>query len=526
MNKVKTVLANLIDPFRPKWNHSNPDVRKGAVERLGNQLANIDIPRVPLSLKHNVAVKKVEALQILLAKIAITGNYPDVRRAAVEKLKADLTEGHSLRLREAVVSRLTDQTLLALIAKKDDWSAGMAAVEKLTDQTLLAEVAKERRAGGKEIVKAAIQKLTGEEMLAEVAKKWAHYSEQEIAKAAIDKLTDEKLLAEVAKSNSYVAEAVIDKLSEQKLVAEVVIAQAQRYNDQIAEAAINKLADQKLLAEIVKTQGSKITERISKGIIDKLTDQILLAEIASADDYRSSMAALKRVTDQILLAEIAKTAAHFEVFIGASRKLALANLSDKTLLDELASTKDFVRSNAVRRLGDIHCLAWIATNDSDWKVRIEAIRRLKDVDSAVASKVVREIVQAVIVFRLGTDVPKEPKEYCEELLGDYRYHVPVRLEAFRLAGIVNRLTPQEAVDRYDQAIRSGELPGWGMPRASWGNRDNAVLEFQWPLVERIKRGMLDPEQLAFAYGLAGNPNLSKQIRDGIATALESIRREA
>jgi acyl carrier protein phosphodiesterase len=527
MNKAKTFLANLIDPFRPKWNHSNPNIRNAALEKLTRQGLHLEEIRVNGSLLEKMAsAKKVTAIQNRLAKITINGRYPDVRNHAVEKLKALLAHGKYVYLSENAVERLTDESLLALIVKKDDGLAGRAAVEKLTDQKLLGEVAKERHALGKEIVKAAIDKLTDEKLLAEVARKWDQSSEQEIAKAAIDKLTDEKLLAEVAKSNSYVAEAVIDKLTDQKLLAEVVKAQAQQYNQRIAIAAIDKLTDQKLLAEVVKANDSKYNERIATAAMDKLTDQALLAEIASACDYTSSMAALKRVTDQILLAEIAKTATHFEAFISASRKLAFANLSDKTLRDELASASGSVRSTAVPRLENVDCLAWIATNDSDWQVRTESLRRLKDIDSALTDKVVREIVQAVIVFRLGTDVPKEPKEYCEELLRDYRYHVPVRLEGFRLAGIVNRLKPEEAVDRYDQAIRSGELPGWGRPSAWWGNRDNAVLEFQWPLVERIKLGMLDPEQLAFAYGLAGNPNLSKQIRDALATALESMRREA
>ena len=124
------------------------------------------------------AVRKLTD-QNVLADIAKNEKYSDVRKAAVEQL--------------------TDQIELATIAKNDiDIYIRKAAVEKLTDQNVLADVAKNDT--DSTVRKAAVEKLTDQNVLADVAK---NDTDSVVRKAALEKLIDRDLLADVAKNGKY-----------------------------------------------------------------------------------------------------------------------------------------------------------------------------------------------------------------------------------------------------------------------------------------------------------------------------------
>src|ERR1017187_5032385 len=92
----KDTRMGIADLFRPKWKHSNPNVRLDAVKALSNQA--------------------------VLAEIAKNDEYGSVRCAALK--------------------RITDQGVAAEIARNDKtWTIREAAVEYVTDQCVLADVA-------------------------------------------------------------------------------------------------------------------------------------------------------------------------------------------------------------------------------------------------------------------------------------------------------------------------------------------------------------------------------------------------
>src|ERR1035441_4504840 len=104
-----------MDLFRPKWRHSEANVRLAAVRMLTDQ--NI------------------------LAQVAKTADFDDVRIAAVEELNDEsvLTEfagaDRNWDVRLAAVRKLTDQGSLAIVAKfQSAVHVSLAAVNKLTDQ--------------------------------------------------------------------------------------------------------------------------------------------------------------------------------------------------------------------------------------------------------------------------------------------------------------------------------------------------------------------------------------------------------
>lgn len=193
----------LMDIFRPKWKHSDSNVRMAAVETLTDQVVLAEIARTDENRKVCEAAFGKLTDQSILAGIARIGWEEDyVRVAAIQKLadQALLAEiaktDEKWVVREAAVRKMTDQSILAGIARKflEEDHVRVAAVERLTDQTLLAEIVqKESR---KDVCLAAVKRLTDQALLAEIAKtneKW------DVRMAAKNKVTDQTLLAGIAR---------------------------------------------------------------------------------------------------------------------------------------------------------------------------------------------------------------------------------------------------------------------------------------------------------------------------------------
>jgi hypothetical protein len=234
--------------------------------------------------------------------------------------------------------------------------------------------------------------------------KWKH-PDIKIRGEAVEKLTDQSILARIAKTDeSWIRlKAVINpNFTDQKLLAEIAF--SDEY-PRVRESAVKKLIDQKLIAEIAKTAQDRDMRETAVG---KLTDQKLLADIAGNDvDPGVCEAAVRNrnFTNQKLLAGIIKTNQHSSV-----REAAVANITDKDLLAEVALNDNFprVREAAVRNpsftdqnlLADIlrtdkrpgvrrcvimnpnfisqELLAEFAHNDPDSSVRIAAATKITD----------------------------------------------------------------------------------------------------------------------------------------------------
>ena len=78
--------------------------------------------------------------------------------------------------------------------KHSEFSVRREAVEKLTDQNLLAEIAKSDKDSVVRII--AVEKLTDQNLLAEIAKNDKDF---DVRRGAVEKLTDQNLLAEVTR---------------------------------------------------------------------------------------------------------------------------------------------------------------------------------------------------------------------------------------------------------------------------------------------------------------------------------------
>ena len=188
------------------------------------------------------------------------------------------------------VENLSDRLILARAARvAPHKSVRLFAISKLTDQSVLVEIAKKDVKSFDEYEYrderiAAIKKLTDQSTLAEIARnKKAYFS---IGVAAVERLTDQSILTEIANTNSLndsIREAAIGQLTDQTILVE--IAKNNYIKSSIREVAFEKLSvssDQNLLIYLIKNSRNKKTCNI---IVEKLTDCSTLVEIARIEGY-------------------------------------------------------------------------------------------------------------------------------------------------------------------------------------------------------------------------------------------------
>ena len=205
------------DLFKPKWKHSNPDVRAEAVRALGDDQAT------------------------LLAAIARSDADARVRRLAVK--------------------RIVDADVLTDVAAHDpDESLRKAAIEKAEEVLVSAANAGDSPALN------ALGKLGHPRLLALVALKAADAEVRARAVRLILNVSDEKALADVIKKSSDVAirRLIVDQLSDVGALRDVAISDG---NKEIALAAVARLDDRAALDKVVQKAQSKAVRQAAR---DKL----------------------------------------------------------------------------------------------------------------------------------------------------------------------------------------------------------------------------------------------------------------
>jgi hypothetical protein len=228
-----------MDSFRSKRENSDPEVRlqgvhdlreslgrfgpetdRGICELLGEILREDASARVRAAAflalawwndprRMAEAVRQLEEPSVLaeIARVAIPFGTAqmrrDVRAAAITNRHfADIARLHEVALnaredtlfRVFAVEKLTDQRLLATLARHDEYPAvRVAAVRGIEDQAVLGDLARDEADAW--VRKAAVEKLTDQGLLAKFARKDEHIS---VRVAAVEKLTDRELLMETA----------------------------------------------------------------------------------------------------------------------------------------------------------------------------------------------------------------------------------------------------------------------------------------------------------------------------------------
>jgi len=205
------------DLFKPKWKHSNPEVRAEAVRALGEDEA------------------------ALLATIAKNDSDARVRRLAVK--------------------RIVDAGVLSEVAAKDpDESLRKAAVEKAEELLSAAAIAGEPNALD------ALAKLGHPRLLAPVALKASEADVRTRAVRFLVEARDDKALAEVVRKSQDMTlrRLIVDALADVAVLREVAISDGSK---EVALAAVARLDDRAALDKVANKAQSKAVRQAAR---DKL----------------------------------------------------------------------------------------------------------------------------------------------------------------------------------------------------------------------------------------------------------------
>src|SRR5579883_3488500 len=189
----------LFDFFRPRWRHSDVEVRAEAVRQMGAADADL-LARILRSdgdvRVRRIALKKIEDAE-LLAEVAESDADEGLRQAAADK---------------------ASELLVAVAAGAGDEARRRRALDRITTQKALAEVA--QRASIEGVRRAALARIADEKALAEVAR---GAKEPAMRREAVARLADAALLRDVALADPSrdVALAALAKLSDREALEAV-----------------------------------------------------------------------------------------------------------------------------------------------------------------------------------------------------------------------------------------------------------------------------------------------------------------
>jgi WD40 repeat protein len=282
-------------------------IRKKVIEKLNDQRMLADIALNDRDQSVRLAAARRVTDQATLADIA-------------QNEKA----GQPVRVE--AVSRLDDQRALAAIAKTR-WDAAdgrdkietlhRKAVERLADQQALFDVAQSMTsADSDDISQAVVARITDQSLLAGLLE---HHSFS-ISRAAMEKITDQEVLARLVKDNqaAHMRDEIVKKLTGQKLLAEIAGGED---SEHVRKEAVNRLTAPQALLHLAR-HGKD--DGIALAAVKKLDDPQMLAGLAGDESANNAarLWAVWRVADCELLAGIAKTATDERVRGAASEKLA------------------------------------------------------------------------------------------------------------------------------------------------------------------------------------------------------------
>lgn len=198
---------SLLDRLRPRWHHSDPDVRVEAVRQLGKEEQELlgavarhdEDARVRRS-----AIKKLDGPEILL-EVAAGDTEPALRELAAERAETVLI-GIAISDRpvtecEAALGHLSHMAaahgIRAVASSAVHARVRTAALASLTDQKALGEVA--RTAQDDDIRRDAVARITDLSVLRAVA---TGEGPVDIASAALEKIDEPEILHAIAENRS------------------------------------------------------------------------------------------------------------------------------------------------------------------------------------------------------------------------------------------------------------------------------------------------------------------------------------
>ncbi len=202
---------SLFDLFRPRWRHSDPEVRAEAVRQLGDDDRDLLLRIVSKDADarvRKIALKKIDDPAVL-AGLAESDPDEALRKTAGERagelLVAAATGGDAAKATAALALLKAPRAIAEVARRAAVEEVRKQALAKLDDASALADVA--RNAEDPEIRRAATARITDVASLREIA---IHDTAKEVGLAALAKISDEgalELILKRAKSKAVKAAA-------------------------------------------------------------------------------------------------------------------------------------------------------------------------------------------------------------------------------------------------------------------------------------------------------------------------------
>lgn len=218
---------SFLDLFRPKWQHSDPEIRAAAVRALGNGDG------------------------ALLAKIARSDVDAGVRRAAIKKIDEPGLLGEvAAKDEDAELRRIAGEKLTRILVAQASGGTGPAAV-------------------------AALGELTSEQAVVDVAK---HAVDEEVRRVALDRLRDTAAIVEVARAakEATMRVAALAAIDDQDVLCEIAMQDASK---EVGLAVVERLSDAAALRAIAKGAKNKVARKAAR---EKLGDDLAAPATAAS----------------------------------------------------------------------------------------------------------------------------------------------------------------------------------------------------------------------------------------------------
>jgi hypothetical protein len=191
------------DWIKPKWKHSDPEVRRAAVEKMGPENAERLRYMALTDADDRVRVAAVERIddEDFLREIAAsTGNGPALdtaRNRLRDMYRTRVLESPDVEVQRHTVPLLADEEILAEIAcTVDDPSVRLLAAERISDPERLCDLT--RNNCGPRVGLAVVERLDAEPLLQRVAESASSKKIKRAAREKLDALTRDPEAPEAA----------------------------------------------------------------------------------------------------------------------------------------------------------------------------------------------------------------------------------------------------------------------------------------------------------------------------------------
>lgn len=236
----------LFDMIKPKWKHSDPQVRLQAVKDIDDEKILEQIVKDDESIEIvYVAFNKIEdnSLRKSLIKyiddqnfliyIAKNDDNDYVRREAIKKIedidvladiyKKDFRNRVTSEAIEDKMLTIVDRTynqdkLIDIVKMNNYWKAVEEAFKKITDESAMLDIAKNARTENARSL--AVRKITDDNVLKEI---FNYDFSSRVRWAVIENINDESFLTDLAENSEdkYIRERAVKKISDKDLLIHI-----------------------------------------------------------------------------------------------------------------------------------------------------------------------------------------------------------------------------------------------------------------------------------------------------------------